>query len=43
MLPKEMMSVLGVSAEAIRNVRFRIKKKLSPADKKEIEDFIKEV
>jgi tetratricopeptide (TPR) repeat protein len=43
LLPKEMMSVLGVSAEAIRNVRFRIKKKLSPDDKKEIEDFLKEV
>jgi hypothetical protein len=43
LLPKEMMSVLGVSAEAIRNVRFRIKKKLSPDDNKEIEDFLKEV
>ncbi len=43
LLPKEMMSVLGVSAEAIRNVRFRIKKKLLLDDKKEIEDFLKEV
>lgn len=43
LLPKEMMSVLGVSAEAIRNVRFRIKKKLLLDDKNEIEDFLREV
>jgi hypothetical protein len=43
LLSEEMMNVLPVSAEAIRIVKFRIKKKLPLNDNKEIEDFLKEV
>ncbi len=43
MLPKEMMSILGVSAESIRNVRFRIKKKLQLDDAYEMEDYLKTI
>ena len=38
--PKEMASLLGVSDEAIRTLRYRIKKKLNINDAKEIEQVV---
>ena len=40
---KEMASMLGVGSEAIRNIRFRLKKKLNLEDSREIEEWLKEL
>jgi uncharacterized membrane-anchored protein YhcB (DUF1043 family) len=39
-LPKEMASLLGVSDQAIRTIRYRLKKKFSLTDGKEIEQAV---
>ena len=40
---KEMAAMLGVSAEAVRNIRFRLKKKLNVEDSNELERMANEV
>ncbi len=40
---KEMAGVLGVSQEAIRQYRLRLRKKLSIADQKELKEFIRNI
>jgi DNA-binding CsgD family transcriptional regulator len=40
MTPKEMAAMLGVGAEAVRNIRFRLKKKLNLDDGNEIETLV---
>jgi DNA-directed RNA polymerase specialized sigma24 family protein len=41
--PKEMASMLGVSAEAIRSIRFRVKKKLMLEDARDISEYVKTI